>query len=252
MNAQLKLLILGGTTEAGGLCRALVDRAEVAATLSLAGRTVQPVIPPLPVRIGGFGGLDGLACYLTSQGVDAVIDATHPFAARIKATAVTACGIANVPLAAFTRIPWIAGPRDRWDNVPDIDAAITSLGVEPRRVFLTTGRLDMACFRAAPQHHYLIRTIDPPDPTSMPPNHQLVQARGPFAVEAEEALMAAARVDVLVTKNSGGTATVGKLVAARNLGVPVIMVERPPAPDRRVFHHLAAVLAWIDDQIARP
>ena len=245
------LLILGGTTEASRLASAVAGMPSVAPLLSLAGRTAQPAVAPIPTRVGGFGGAAGLAAFLRSERVDAVVDATHPFAVRIKANAAEACDTTGVPLAAFSRPAWVPGPGDRWAIVADIDAAVAQLGTVPRRVFLTTGRLDLARFKAAPQHHYTIRTIDPPDPADLPPIHTLVQARAPFDEANEQALLAAERVDCLVTKNSGGDATVAKLEAARRLGIEVIMVERPAVPQRLTFETLGAVLAWIDAQASQ-
>ena len=234
------------------MAAALAGRTDVAPLLSLAGRTERPVPPPVPFRIGGFGGAEGLAGYLRTKAVAAVIDATHPFAARISANAVAACRLASVPLAAFTRPPWVAEAADRWTSVPDIAAAAASLGAAPKRVFLTTGRLDLAAFAAAPHHHYLIRTIDPPDAAVLPPNHRIVLARGPFTFEGEEALMRAEAIDVLVTKNSGASATGAKLEAARRMGVPVIMVEPPSLPDRPTFYDFGSILGWIEAQRPRP
>lgn len=241
----LRLLILGGTTEAGNLIRALTDDRAVAPVLSLAGRTDAPVLPPIPHRVGGFGGADGLARYLADTGARAVVDATHPFAARISANAAEACARLNLPLATFTRPPWTAGPGDRWTGVADLEAAARALGTRSRRVFLTTGRLGLAAFRAAPRHRYLIRTIDPPDPADLPPEHELVSGRGPFRAEAEVELMRRARVEVLVTKNSGGTASAAKLAAACALGLPVVLVERPAPAAGMAFTAMSGVLDWI-------
>ena len=255
----MKLLILGGTTEATARAAALAGRKALAGrealagrddlrpVLSLAGRTVSPALPPIPHRIGGFGGVAGLVDYLASAGVEAVIDATHPFAARISAHAVEACAARGVPLLAFTRPPWQPGPGDRWTAVPDLDAAARALGTAPRRVLLTVGRLGLSAFRAAPHHRYVVRTIDPPDPADLPPDHRLVLDRGPFRLAAETALLRDAGIDVLVTKNSGGTAAAAKLDAARALGIAVVAVARPaPAGSRREAFALAEVLAWID------
>lgn len=243
----MNLLILGGTTEATALAAALAGRADLRPVLSLAGRTASPALPPIPHRIGGFGGVAGLAAYLAGERVAAVVDATHPFAARISAHAVAACAQSGLPLLAFTRPPWQPAPGACWTAVADLDAAALALGAAPRRVLLTVGRLGLAAFRAAPHHHYLIRTIDPPDPADLPPGHRLILDRGPFRLAAETALMREGAVDVLVTKNSGGTGAAAKLDAARALGLPVVAVARPAVagPRREVFT-LAEVLAWID------
>ncbi len=242
----MQVLILGGTTEATALAAALAERAEVAPILSLAGRTARPATPPIPFRIGGFGGIAGLTSYLKRRNIQAVVDATHPFAARISANAVAACLQAKVPLARFTRPPWTPQPGDCWQRVPTLAAAAAALGRESRRVFLTTGRLDLSAFRQAPQHRYLLRTIDPPAEEDVPPQCDVLLARGPFDQAGEEALMRQHRVDVLVSKNSGGGAGRTKIDAARALDLPVVMVERPSAePHGDEFTALAPVLAWI-------
>ena len=249
---MIRLLILGGTSEGSALARALAGRTDISPLLSLAGRTEHPVVPPIAHRIGGFGGLDGLGDFIAQEGVVAVVDATHPFAARISAHAVAACARAGIPLATFTRPPWQPKAGDRWIAASDIDAAAAKLGSAPQRVFLTTGRLDLARFKRAPQHHYLIRTIDPPTPADLPPDHTLLLARGPFTVADEEAMLRAHAIDVLVTKNSGAAASAAKLVAARQRTVSVIMVDRPPAAGGITFFTLNETLAWIATQRERP
>ncbi len=243
----MRLLLLGGTTEASRLASALGGRTDLAPVLSLAGRTQNPALPPIPYRIGGFGGADGLTAYLVQERVAALVDATHPFAARISAHAVAASTMAGVPLLVFTRPPWRPKPGDRWTAVPDLDAAAAALGVARRTVLLTAGRLGLARFRAAPQHRYVIRTIDPPDPADLPPDHVLLLGRGPFRLADEVALMRREGIDVVLTKNSGGAAAAPKLEAARTLGLVVVLVDRPPAPAGRAeAHTLAAVLDWIE------
>jgi precorrin-6A/cobalt-precorrin-6A reductase len=240
----MRLLILGGTTEASALARAVEGWADLDPILSLAGRTQNPVLPPVPYRMGGFGGVDGLKAYLADEKIDAVIDATHPFAAQMSANAAAACQASNIPLALFTRAAWRPVPGDHWTMVCDMDAAATALGERKRRVFLTVGGLQLAAFAAAPRHHYLIRTIDPPESAAALPDHRLILARGPFTVEDEIALMRDGQIDVLVTKNSGGKATAAKLAAARTLNLDVIMVERPKPPDVEAFESLDAITAW--------
>ncbi len=243
----MRLLILGGTTEATALCAAVALRPDIAPTLSLAGRTAHPTLPDIPYRIGGFGGVDGLLAYLERQAVEAVVDATHPFAARISAHAVAACARRHVPLVAFTRPAWHPAPGHRWLAVPDLDAAAEALGTASRRVLLTVGRLGLTAFRRAPHHHYLVRTIDPPDAADLPPDHRLVLARGPFGLADERALMRRERIEVLVTKNSGGHGAAAKLDAARDLGLSVIAVDRPViAGSRRELFRLDEVLGWIE------
>ncbi len=247
----MRLLILGGTTEANVLARHIAGPTDFDPILSLAGRTQNPVTPPIPFRTGGFGGAAGLRAYLTDTKIDAVIDATHPFAARMSAHAVQACRDLGLPIAIFTRAAWRAVPGDHWLPAADMTAAATALGDTPRRVFLTVGGLQLAAFAAAPQHHYLVRTIDPPDVSALP-DHRLILARGPFAVDDEIALMRDAEIDVLVTKNSGGKATAAKLAAARALGIEVVMVERPKSEDVPTFERLDAVMGWIEDHRPTP
>ena len=248
----MRLLILGGTTEASALCGALAGDATIDATLSLAGRTKEPALPAICTRIGGFGGATGLAAHLRGARIDAVIDATHPFAARMSVNAAAACAEARVPLAIFSRAPWAPGQGDRWTDVPDMPSAAAALGEQPRRVFLTVGRLALAAFAAHPRHHYLIRAIDAVDDLAAFPSHRLIRARGPFNVADETALLRAERIDCLVTKNSGGNATRAKLDAARALGLGVIMVARPPGSGAERFERLADVLAWIERHRAPP
>jgi precorrin-6A/cobalt-precorrin-6A reductase len=247
----MRLLILGGTTEASVLARHIAGPTDFDPILSLAGRTQNPIAPPIPYRTGGFGGVAGLKAYLTEAKIAAVIDATHPFAAQMSAHAVEACRDLGLPIAIFTRAAWRAVPGDRWTQAADMTAAAAALGAAPRRVFLTVGGLQLAAFTAAPQHHYLIRTIDPPDVAALP-DHRLILARGPFTVEDEVALMQEAKIDVLVTKNSGGKATAAKLAAARTLGIEVIVVERPKSEDVPTFEKLDAIMAWIEDHRPAP
>jgi precorrin-6A/cobalt-precorrin-6A reductase len=243
----MRLLILGGTTEAVRLAHAVAVRRDITATFSLAGRTVAPGPVPLPIRIGGFGGVDGLMAYLQREATEAVVDATHPFAAQMSANAVAACETCGVPLVALSRPPWQPGSHDRWTTVPDLDAAVEHLAaLSSRPVFLTTGRLGLLAFRAAPQHDYLIRTIDPPSAETLPPRATVMLGRGPFPVADEMAAMEQHGSALLVSKNSGGAEGASKLEAARRLGVPVVMVAPPAMADRLVLHDVAGVLAWID------
>jgi precorrin-6A/cobalt-precorrin-6A reductase len=240
------VLILGGTSEAMALARACHARGDHDVIMSLAGRTENPVMPPVPHRIGGFGGVSGLVNYLRDHQVTCVIDATHPFAAQMTRNAAEACKALAVPRLVFTRPPWQAGADDIWQNVPDNESAVEALGVERRRVFLTVGRLSLPVFRRAQHHHYLTRSIDAPGQAEMPIDSHLILARGPFSVEQELALMRDHKIDILVTKNSGGPATDAKLQAARILTCPVIMVDRPAMPKSEVTTSLEDVLAFID------
>lgn len=239
------VLLLGGTTEASALARLFAERG-VAATLSYAGRTEKPRAQPIPMRIGGFGGVDGLARYLRDERVTHLVDATHPFAATMSANAVAAARAADVPLLALTRPAWLPAAGDRWTHVPDIAGAVAALGGRPRRILLALGRLHVEAFAAAPQHHYVLRFVDAaPMPPALP-NHHLIVDRGPFTVEGDRALMVGHGIDLVVCKNAGGTGAAAKLAAARALGVPVVMIERPALPPRAEVTDPHAVLAWLD------
>ena len=239
----MRLLLLGGTSEASELARRLSARGDIEATLSLAGRTSRPAVSPLPTRIGGFGGVEGLARYLRDKGVGAVIDATHPFAAQMSANAVAACAETGVALAVLTRPPWRPEAGDRWREVGDAAEAAQALGDTPRRVLLTVGRLSAGAFRAAPQHHYVLRSIDAPD--DLPPDAELVLARPPFSLADERELMTSRRIDIVVSKNAGGDATRAKLDAARELRLPVVMIRRPPLGAATTFYDVEPTLRWI-------
>jgi precorrin-6A/cobalt-precorrin-6A reductase len=227
----VRILILGGTGEARELAAELVA-AGADVLSSLAGRVRQPRLPDGPVRVGGFGGAAGLAAFLRAEQITAVIDATHPFAGAITANAAQAAAQAEVPLLVLRRPEWEAAPS--WDLVADIGAAAAAVRAWPgESVFLTTGRRDLGVFAADDRHRFLIRAVDPPD-GPVPPRMTLVLDRGPYTVEGESALMRQHGVGLLVTKNSGGPMTAAKLAAARDLGVQVLMVQRPPQPEGSV------------------
>jgi precorrin-6A/cobalt-precorrin-6A reductase len=242
----MRILILGGTTEARLLAQRLAVRPELQVTLSLAGRTAEPAAQPVPVRVGGFGGADGLAAYLAAEHVDALIDATHPYAAVMSGNAARAAARAGKPLLMLHRPPWTAVAGDRWIEIDTVADAAGALGTSPRRVFLALGRKELAPFGAAPQHFYLVRSVDPVDPPLPVPDAVYVTARGPFTEEDDRALLRAQRIDAIVAKNSGGAATYGKIAAARALGIEVVMLRRPVLPDVRTVHTIEDVLAWLD------
>ncbi|MFI6034672.1 cobalt-precorrin-6A reductase [Streptomyces sp. NPDC051315] len=224
------MLVLGGTTEARELAAALAARPGVRVTSSLAGRVSRPGVLAGDVRIGGFGGAEGLAGWLREQRVDAVVDATHPFATGITANAAQAATTTGRPLFVLRRPGWRPGPGDRWHTAASLEDAAELLPGLGHRVFLTTGRLGLAAFARLTGLHFVVRSVEPPEPP-MPPDVALVLARGPFTVADELALLREHRVDVVVTKDSGGAATAAKLTAARELGLPVVVVRRPPLPD---------------------
>lgn len=231
----MPILILGGTTEARELAGDLV--ADLSVITSLAGRVRAPAPLPGEVRIGGFGGVDGLVAWLRAKRIDAVVDATHPFAAQMTAHAVVAAERAGVPYLRLDRPGF--SPDPVWTVVPSLPAAAAALTGE--RVFLTTGRQHLDAFARCPQW-FLVRAVDPPTGPA-PARMQVLLDRGPFSVEGERALLREHRIDVLVTKDSGGSATVAKLEAARAEGVQVVLVARPPGPSGVATAAEAA--AWV-------
>lgn len=245
-----RILILGGTTEARQLAAKLALRTDLDITLSMAGRTVNPVEQPVPVRTGGFGGAQGLADWLAERKIDLLIDATHPYAARISANAAEAACLTGVPILALRRPAWVPVADDRWTLIDDGDEAVAALGAKPRRIFLALGRQEVAAFEAAPQHAYVIRSVDPIEPPLGVPDATYILARGPFREVDERALLEAQKIDAIVAKNSGGQATYGKIAAARELGIEVILLRRPALPDVASAPTVAALLAMIDHQLA--
>lgn len=243
----MKALILGGTTEATALARLLAGHPRIVAMVSLAGRTKNPVLPPLPTRIGGFGGAAGLVAFLRENGIDAVVDATHPFADQISTNAAAACRESGVRLLVLTRRPWQAGEGDRWIPVPDMAAAAEALRPLGESVFLTIGRQELAPFEAVPDKRYLIRAVDPPEPMPALPDATLILDRGPFTLEGELALLRQHRIDALVSKNSGGRATDAKLEAARRLSLPVVMVERPAGNGVPEVYGAEDAVRWLEE-----
>lgn len=237
------ILVLGGTAEARELAGAL-HAAGVLVTSSLAGRVSRPRLPAGATRIGGFGGPDALARWLADHDVHAVVDATHPFARRISASAARACPQAGVALLRLERPGWSERPGDRWRWVDDLDAAaaeIRSLG--RRRVLLTTGRQGLDAFAGLDEAWFLVRCVDPPA-APLPRHHALLLDRGPYVVDGELALIDEHRIDLVVTKDSGGALTAAKLAAARARRLPVIVVRRPPALDVPTVATVDAALAW--------
>ncbi len=236
---------MGGTTEASALARLLAARG-VPATLSYAGRTATPRAQPVPVRVGGFGGVEGLACYLRDEAVTHLVDATHPFAATMSANAVAAANAAGVPLLALTRPAWQPVAGDRWTHVPDIAGAVAALEGAPRRILLALGRLHVATFAAMPQHHYVLRFVDAPAEPPPLRDHYLIVDRGPFTPEGDRALLKAHGIDLVLCKNAGGAGAEAKLIAARSMGIPVLMIDRPLLPSRAEVTDPQAVLDWLD------
>ncbi|QUJ76336.1 cobalt-precorrin-6A reductase [Sulfitobacter albidus] len=242
----MRVLLLGGTTEASALARAL-HSAGIDTVFSYAGRTKAPVAQPVTTRVGGFGGADGLREYITAKQITNVVDATHPFAARMSWNAHAACAAVDVPLVRFERPAWSPVDGDDWQNVSDLNAACAALPQSPARVFLAIGRMHLHAFAAAPQHRYLLRLVDPPDGALPLPQTDLIIARGPFDLAGDTALMRVHGITHVVAKNAGGTGARAKIDAARAVGAKVIMVDRPKLPQgtvcaeiETVLHHLHA------------
>lgn len=241
------VLILGGTTEARRLAEALEHHPAYRVTTSLAGRVAAPVLPPGETRIGGFGGIAGLAGWIVGHDVTHVVDATHPFAERMSFHASEAEALTGVPLLALRRPGWTPGPGDAWTFADSLAGAAALLpGLDARRVFLTTGRMGLHTFAHLTGPWFLVRSVDPPD-GPVPPRLEVLLERGPFTLEDERELLARHRIDLLVTKDSGGSATAPKLTAAREAGIPVLVVRRPAVPQGVAeAPSVEAALRWLD------
>ncbi|MDQ6805027.1 MAG: cobalt-precorrin-6A reductase [Actinomycetota bacterium] len=239
------VLILGGTAEARELAREL-DDAGLPVISSLAGRVARPRLPPGEVRIGGFGGSEALAGWLHDHDIVAVVDATHPFAERISGSAAAACPRAGVPLLRLERPGWTERPGDRWRWVDDLQEAAAAVPQLGERIFLTTGRQGLGAFADIDLAWFLIRCVDPPDPP-LPGHHELILDRGPYTLSGELDLIDRHRIDAIVTKDSGGRHTEAKLYAARERGLPVIVVRRPARPPAPAVATVSAAAAWVHE-----
>lgn len=237
-----RVLVLGGTTEGRALATACADLPGVEPVSSLAGRTTTPLLPPGTVRIGGFGGVAGLVNYLREERIAAVVDATHPFAEGMSAHAAAAGAATGIPLLVLRRPGWTAGPGDDWHRVPTLAAAAERLPELGERVFLSTGRQNLAAFAGVDRCWFLSRSVEPPAPP-LPARLEVILDRGPFTLDGERALLAAHDIDVLVSKDSGGAAP--KLAAARERGIPVLLVDRPPGTGAPTVGTVAEALAWL-------
>ncbi|MFE7566997.1 cobalt-precorrin-6A reductase [Streptomyces sp. NPDC057539] len=243
-SAPAHVLILGGTTESRRLAERLHGDGRLRVTSSLAGRVARPVPPPGDVRIGGFGGAEGLARWLREHRVDALIDATHPFADTISRNAAHAAALTHVPLLSLRRPSWVPVAGDDWHAVGSLARAAEKLSaLRCARVFLTTGRMGLGSFAHLDGMWFLVRSVDAPEPPC-PARTEVLLDRGPFTLDGEREILRRHRVDVVVTKDSGGAATAPKLTAAREAGIPVVVVRRPPVPEG------VASVATVEDAVA--
>ncbi|WP_386078287.1 cobalt-precorrin-6A reductase [Vreelandella sp. F11] len=243
---MIKILILGGTTEASALADAIAKRG-LPAIFSYAGRVSSPKPQPLPTRIGGFGGVSGLIAFLAQEHITHIVDATHPFAAQMSTNVVAAAAQCGVKAIAFTRPAWRPVVGDQWQSVASVDEAVSALAGPPQRVLLAIGRMHLAAFAAQTQHHYVLRLVDQPDRPLSLADYTAVIDRGPFTLEGDMALLETQRIERIVCKNSGGEGAASKLTAARRLGLPVVMIERPQLPSRLEAHTVDEVMSWLGD-----
>ncbi len=241
----MRILILGGTSEAAALASVLAVRPDMTVTTSLAGRTRMPGPLAGEVRIGGFGGVAGLRSFLKARAIDLLVDATHPFATRMSVHAAEACRMEAVARLRLCRPPWSRRTHDRWLEAADADAAASMLPGLARRVLLTIGHRDLGAFAALDDIWFLIRTVEPLN-GPRPRRVTWLQARGPFRRDDEIALMRNHRIEALVTKASGGAATYGKIAAARHFGLPVVMITRPQPPAGPLAQTVDAAVAWLE------
>ncbi len=221
-----------------------VARARIDAVYSYGGRTRAPADQPLPTRIGGFGGVSGLADYIRGERITHVIDATHPFAAEMSRHAVQACAQTGTPLIALERAPWTKAPGDNWIEVADVTAAVAALPETPAKMFLAIGRQHIAPFASKPQHTYTLRFVDPPE-APLPFAADVIVSRGPFTFDGELELMRTRGIAWIVARNSGGDGARAKIDAARMLGLPVIVIARPELPDRQRVESVAEIMQWL-------
>lgn len=221
-----------------------IARVRIDAVYSYGGRTRTPSDQPLPTRIGGFGGVSGLADYIRGEGITHVIDATHPFAAEMSRHAVEACAETKTPLIALERAPWTKVPGDNWIEVADVSAAAAALPEAPAKVFLAIGRQHIAPFATKPQHAYTLRFVDPPE-AALPFPADVIVSRGPFTLDGELEMVRARGIAWIVARNSGGDGARAKIDAARVLRLPVIMIARPRLPERMRVESVAEIMQWL-------
>ncbi len=240
-----RLLILGGTGDAVQLANQAMNLAGLEVITSLAGRTRTPKALTGKVRIGGFGGEAGLVEYLQTEQIDLLIDATHPFAAQISWNAAGAATRVGIPRLMLIRPGWVRLPLDNWIEVESVEASVTAIPATAERIFLTIGRQQLAPFASLKDRWCLMRSIDPPDQHILLPPGQLLLDRGPFSLEQELQLLRDYRIQAIVSKNSGGDATYAKIIAARTLNLPVIMVQRSIVPAGDLVGDVAGAIDWL-------
>ncbi|MFU1517125.1 cobalt-precorrin-6A reductase [Vreelandella alkaliphila] len=243
---MIKILILGGTSEASALASAVAKRG-IPAIFSYAGRVNTPKPQPLPTRIGGFGGVNGLVTFLAQERITHIVDATHPFAAQMSSNVLAAAAQCGVKATAFTRPAWQPVTGDQWQSVASIDETVNALAGPPQRVLLAIGRMHLSAFAAQPQHHYVLRLVDPPTSPLPMPDVSTVIDRGPFTLEGDLTLLKNQRIQRIVCKNAGGEGASSKLTAARRLGLPIVMIERPALPPRHEVHRIDDMFSWLGD-----
>jgi len=242
-----KILILGGTGDAVKLAAKLATISEIEVISSLAGRTKKPAALVGQVRIGGFGGAEGLANYLQQNSIDILIDATHPCAGQITHNGAIASHIANIPHLMLVRPQWERVTGDEWIEVESVEAASKAIPKSVNRIFITSGRQQLEPFlqrsQVYPETWYLMRSIDPPEIEL--PNSKMLLDRGPFSLDQERKLLRDYQIQAIVSKNSGGDATYAKIIAARELGIPIVMVQRPARAEGEKVTSIEEAIAWL-------
>jgi precorrin-6A/cobalt-precorrin-6A reductase len=249
-----KVLILGGTGEALDLARRLADVPEISVITSLAGRTREPTLPQGEVRVGGFGGVEGLRAYLQENAISLIVNATHPFAAAISANALSAHQKSGVPLLRLLRPAWRKEADDTWIAAPTIPRAAAICRWLGKRVLLSVGSQEIAAFADLPRAHFIVRMVDPPAAPLPLISAEVIVAKGPFAQIDELRLLLEHEIDLIVTKNSGGAATFAKIAAARELAIPIVMIDRPEIalhPGSETVPSVGAAFDWVSAQILR-
>jgi precorrin-6A/cobalt-precorrin-6A reductase len=244
-----RLLILGGTGNAVQLAAQTVNIPGLETITALAGRTSQPGAVASAVRVGGFGGETGLVEYLQIMAIDLLIDATHPFAAQISWNAARAAAAVGIPRLMFIRPGWIGSGEDNWLEVDSIERAVATIPATAQRIFLTIGRQQLAPFASLTDRWCLIRSIDPPESDLTLPPGKLLLDRGPFSLAQERQLLRDYRIQAIVSKNSGGDATYAKIIAARELGIPVVMIQRPIVPEGDRVETVSDSIEWLRNRL---